>query len=224
MTLKREIKDAYIENGSSVYIKTHGDAVYVDENETETLTQRLDNVKDSITEHSSQLEHIARGLDISRTLNHIDNGTFQLNDTNYTIPVNSEWIGLGGTTITGGTKYLTWKDKQYVILKNITFDHIVGLNITNCNYIYIENCRFTNCGKVGVYIENVKEVHIKNCSFTNIGDTAIGNELNYLGGAIYGKNCGKIIFENNYCENTKGLGAVQLVGLDEINVNHNQFI
>ena len=44
MTLKREIKDAYIENGDSVYIKTHGNAVYVDENETETLTQRLDNV------------------------------------------------------------------------------------------------------------------------------------------------------------------------------------
>ena len=32
MTLKREIKDAYIENGDSVYINTHSNAVYVDEN------------------------------------------------------------------------------------------------------------------------------------------------------------------------------------------------
>ena len=55
MTLKREIKDAYIENGDSIYIKTHGDAVYIDENETETLTQRLDNVKNSIAKHTSQL-------------------------------------------------------------------------------------------------------------------------------------------------------------------------
>ena len=58
MTLKREIKDAYIESGNSVYIKTHSDAIYVDENETETLTQRLDNVKDSITKHTSQLDAV----------------------------------------------------------------------------------------------------------------------------------------------------------------------
>ena len=58
MTLKREIKNAYIENGHPVYIKTHSNAVYVDENETETLTQRLDNVKSSITEHTSQLDNI----------------------------------------------------------------------------------------------------------------------------------------------------------------------
>ena len=58
MTLKREIKDAYIENGDSVYIKTHSNAIYVNENETETLTQRLDNVKSSIAEHTSQLNSI----------------------------------------------------------------------------------------------------------------------------------------------------------------------
>ena len=56
MALKREIEDAYIEGGASIYVKTHSDAVYVNENETETLTQRLDNVKDSIAEHTSQLK------------------------------------------------------------------------------------------------------------------------------------------------------------------------
>ena len=58
MTLKREIKDAYIENGDSIYVKTHSNAVYVDENETETLTKRLDNVKSSIAKHASQLNDI----------------------------------------------------------------------------------------------------------------------------------------------------------------------
>ena len=58
MTLKREVKDAYIEGGDSIYIKTHSNAIYVDDNETETLTQRLDNVKNSITEHTSQLDNI----------------------------------------------------------------------------------------------------------------------------------------------------------------------
>ena len=43
MALKREIKDAYIENGNSIYVKTHSNAVYVDENEKETFTERLDN-------------------------------------------------------------------------------------------------------------------------------------------------------------------------------------
>ena len=55
MTLKREIKDAYIENGDSIYVKTHSNAVYVDENETETLTQRLDNVKGKIDNNTTQL-------------------------------------------------------------------------------------------------------------------------------------------------------------------------
>ena len=58
MTLKREIKNAYIENGHPVYIKTHSDAVYVDENETETLTERLDKVG-SIKEYTTQLNNIA---------------------------------------------------------------------------------------------------------------------------------------------------------------------
>ena len=58
MTLKREIKDAYIEKSAPIYVKTHSNAVYVDENETETLTQRLDNVKSSITEHTTQLDNI----------------------------------------------------------------------------------------------------------------------------------------------------------------------
>ena len=44
MALKREIKDAYIEKGAPIYVKTHSNAVYVDDNETETLTQRLDNI------------------------------------------------------------------------------------------------------------------------------------------------------------------------------------
>ena len=56
MTLKREIKDAYIEGGNSIYVKTHSNAVYVNDNETETLTQRLDNVKDSIKKVNSQLD------------------------------------------------------------------------------------------------------------------------------------------------------------------------
>ena len=60
MTLKREIKDAYIEGGNSIYVKTHSNAVYVDENETETLTQRLDNVKSSIAKHTSQLNDNAK--------------------------------------------------------------------------------------------------------------------------------------------------------------------
>ena len=58
MTLKREIKDAYIEGGASIYVKTHSNAIYVDDNETETLTQRLDNIKDSIAEHTSQLDNV----------------------------------------------------------------------------------------------------------------------------------------------------------------------
>ena len=60
MTLKREIKDAYIEGGNPIYVKTHSNAIYVDDNETETLTKRLDNVKDSIAEHTSQLDTIEK--------------------------------------------------------------------------------------------------------------------------------------------------------------------
>ena len=72
MTLKREIKDAYIEGGNSIYVKTHSNAVYVDENEIETLTQRLDNVKDSIAEHTSQLNDLANDkVDKSKVTNNL---------------------------------------------------------------------------------------------------------------------------------------------------------
>ena len=60
MTLKREIKDAYIEGGNSIYVKTHSNAIYVDENETETLTQRLDNLNGKIdNNNTTQLNNIA---------------------------------------------------------------------------------------------------------------------------------------------------------------------
>ena len=58
MTLKREIKDAYIEKGAPIYVKTHSNAVYVDDNETETLTQRLDDIKGKIDNNTSQLDTI----------------------------------------------------------------------------------------------------------------------------------------------------------------------
>ena len=60
MALKREIKDAYIEGGNSIYVKTHSNAVYVDENETETLTQRLDNVNSEIDNNTTQLNDMAK--------------------------------------------------------------------------------------------------------------------------------------------------------------------
>ena len=58
----REIKDAYLEGGNSIYVKTHSNAVYVDDNETETLTQRLNNVKNSINEHTSQLDNVKKSI------------------------------------------------------------------------------------------------------------------------------------------------------------------
>lgn len=67
MTLKREIKDAYLEGGNSIYVKTHSNAVYVDENETETLTQRLDDVKGKIDNNTSQLNKKANKGDLIYT-------------------------------------------------------------------------------------------------------------------------------------------------------------
>ena len=85
MTLKREIKDAYLEGGNSIYVKTHSNAVYVDENETETLTQRLDNVKDSITAYTSQLNYNTNEIEtLTQSLDNvkvsITKHTSQLND------------------------------------------------------------------------------------------------------------------------------------------------
>ena len=58
MTLKREIKDAYIEKGAPIYVKTHSNAVYVDENETETLTQRLNKLTISDEEYKEIKSYI----------------------------------------------------------------------------------------------------------------------------------------------------------------------
>ena len=62
MTLKREIKDAYLEGGNSIYVKTHSNAVYVNDNETETLTKRLDNIKGKIDNNTTQLSENANEI------------------------------------------------------------------------------------------------------------------------------------------------------------------
>ena len=63
MTLKREIKDAYLEGGNSIYVKTHSNAIYVDDNETETLTQKLDNLKGKIDNNNTKVEDVTSQLD-----------------------------------------------------------------------------------------------------------------------------------------------------------------
>ena len=83
MTLKREIKDAYIENGDSIYVKTHSNAVYVNDNETETLTQRLDNVKSSITGYTSQLDNVKSS---------IEEHTSQLDNIKSSIEILTLWL------------------------------------------------------------------------------------------------------------------------------------
>ena len=70
MTLKKEIKDAYIEKGAPIYVKTHSNAVYVDDNETETLTKRLDNIKGKIDNNTSQLNDLMNNkIDIVKLKN-----------------------------------------------------------------------------------------------------------------------------------------------------------
>ena len=68
MTLKREIKDAYIEKGAPIYVKTHSNAVYVDDNETETLTKRLDNVKSSLDANKIEYTNKINNLDINKRI------------------------------------------------------------------------------------------------------------------------------------------------------------
>ena len=74
MILKREIKDAYLEGGNSIYVKTHSNAIYVDENETETLTQRLDNIKGKIDNNNSQLNNNTSQLNAIANINVLDYG------------------------------------------------------------------------------------------------------------------------------------------------------
>ena len=123
MTLKREIKDTYIENGHPVYIKTHSDAVYVDENETETLTERLDNVKDSIIEHTTQLNENTQDLATVKTdyakktdVNNLANNKAEKSDllsTNTELSAQKSRIDAliklndGSTTASGNTVLLT---------------------------------------------------------------------------------------------------------------------
>ena len=118
MTLKREIKDAYLEGGNSIYVKTHSNAVYVDENETETLTQRLDNVKSSITEHTSQLDTNTKDL--------LERG---INILNYKLNVENTINGAIERAIekakeVGGVVILPPSNTPYLISKSL----IIGSN------------------------------------------------------------------------------------------------
>ena len=79
MTLKREIKDAYLEGGNPIYVKTHSNAVYVDENETETLTGTIKELKELINTKGGEIQTVV--ADVNNNKTKIAEHTTQLNET-----------------------------------------------------------------------------------------------------------------------------------------------
>ena len=189
MTLKREIKDAYIEGGNSIYVKTHSNAVYVDDNETETLTQRLDNLKGKIDNNTSQLN------DLTNTTNNIKNKYVSYNNEEISYYVsnvgNEENDGLSIATpcktiqhiIDLLPRYLN-KNIYIYVLDNINSNIIIDGFIGNATLIIISNnddkryingdIQVTNCS---CFI-TLKSLHVNNHTITIAGSTNI--ELNNM--------------------------------------------
>ena len=86
MTLKKKKKNAYIENGHPVYIKTHSGAVYVDENETETLTEKLDNVTTQLNDLTQDIININDTATYAKDLNSINSIITKYDDDTLNTP------------------------------------------------------------------------------------------------------------------------------------------
>ena len=143
MTLKREIKDAYLEGGNSIYVKTHSNAIYVDDNETETLTKRLDNIKDSIKEHTTKLETI------TAKVTEINVKEFGAKGDAYYFDINSKkfYVDSGFTTLATDDS-IYFQNAINTLIKN-------GggrLTIPKGNY-YFANSVYINPPKPGISIE-----------------------------------------------------------------------
>ena len=141
MALKREIKDAYIEGGNSIYVKTHSNAVYVDENETETLTQRLNNVKSKIDNNTSQLNDKAKRIE------------YNLSEYNSLLELINKMPNYGGTVVVPNGEFII--EDSITLTKPITFRGIGYDSVLKCsgnivtddntdNRIFFENLKIVN--------------------------------------------------------------------------------
>ena len=224
MTLKREIKDAYLEGGASIYVKTHSNAVYVDENETETLTQRLDNVKDSITEHTSQLEQKANIKEVKYSFSPEMFGETGTEDDTIVIQKMFDYIYENNYRVGATINFL---NKNYtfgnVIIKtpNVTIKSGGNLdgtftvqsvdtldpntfNLLSMNVVF-DGVNFKSATRKNnaIIIKRLRDVTITNCSFENFeiaiyGDSESGFKWQRTARVkIIGnifKKCGKCIY------------------------------
>ena len=195
MTLKREIKDAYLEGGNSIYVKTHSNAVYVDENETETLTKRLDNVKDSITKHTTQLDTIDKKTRISIT----EYGAIGDSTTDNTLAIQNainECLNIYNDTGAKCCLYVpkgTYKITNYLELRDSSID------------IYCDGEIFqdVNC-KYGFKFYNMKNMELKinissNATVENfVQSTAISEQVDGLIVGVQLLGCQRIKLDMNF--------------------------
>ena len=173
MTLKREIKDAYIEGGNSIYVKTHSNAVYVDDNETETLTKRLDDVKSSIAKHTSQLDTNVKQIENIHSVK-ISARELNLNpDTDITQE-------LQNILNDNSNKYQIEfeKNREYILSDSIVID-------LNKNSILGNGCIFSS--KIldeNKYVFTLTSSLSKNPSFIRNGGSPAGNIVNTFNNCI----------------------------------------
>ena len=195
MTLKREIKDAYIEGGNSIYVKTHSNAVYIDDNETETLTQRLDNVKSSIAEHTSQLDTNVKELnkvknrivsiydlatinettDIGAIINkyteeytiYLPNGIYRVDTP---IVLKNSLIGCNVSRNTKVDTSATW------LVSNIDSGSLISINGISASCTVVDNINIRlNSSEIGINFNPSIYTfsHIKNVNIVNVSNIGI---------------------------------------------------
>ena len=232
MTLKREIKDAYIEGGNSIYVKTHSNAVYVDENETETLTKRLDDIKGKIDNNTSQLDakeyyltpKMFSGNDTEKFKQMVSKAILKNNDIilneDITLTECIDIVGFKGN-INGNGHTITYiADYTTKTTQNI-------INLTNCENVKIDKLNITTNTTLtplqtwgylvfGLHLDNCKNITVKDCEISKVVDAIhvdegsfiniINNKLHDLGEEGTIRQCSNYNLINNEVYNHIGDG------------------
>lgn len=143
--------------------------------------------------------------------------TSDINVSNLNIDFNNSTI-----KSTTGKEIKGTSTTKNIVIKNTKFDNVcIDDTINNLSNHYYKNCQFYDTDIYGIQLSNVNNIYVDNCLFNNIGKGTIN--ITYQGCGIRTDNAEKLNVINSKFSFCHGTGALVIRNTKLFNVNDNIF-